>query len=139
LLVSSWVATILTPQFSSADVSHYVEATSAFRSQRSVSNPDGLSSIWTLANKLVNEGTAANVATVSKLLHFDMPLVFPMLDRRVARKLGLSVPPSFNDYKDYIECLISLQANYPTLWNSIVVNAGAASVPPLRIIDAILF
>ena len=136
LLVGSWVARILKPTFGQPELEKYSQETEQARSgtlrEFSVSRLDV---ICHAANRLLNTGDEPRLPTVSKLLHFDMPLVFPILDTYVANNLSLK--PNVDSYKRYVTCLQELAGSQ--LWVALDGIAKQAQVPVLRVVDTIVF
>ena len=140
LLVSAWVAKILKPQPEQQMLDCYLDAAADVRQQTTVEKIDigTLRKIRSAGNRLLNSGSGPNIATVSKLLHFDMPRAFPILDGRVAERIGIS-NMNTKSYSAYIDCLGAIRIDNPNTWTTVEDLAQSLGVPPLRVVDTCLF
>ncbi len=90
-----------------------------------------------LACKLLNnsEGWDLSIASASKLLHFMLPKLFPILDTKVCQMLFGNKHYSYNKYYVYISALKNFLDNN----SEIVIIANKNDMSPLRLVDIVLF
>lgn len=110
----SWLATIPAPDI---DMNHVINAVKKIEEgddyydknlrnikEDTMSLDEALKSHYTVVNKLLNHGSKGtnNLASVSKFLHFMVPEVFPIYDKKVAEKVGYDIA-CFSGYVDYVQ------------------------------------
>jgi hypothetical protein len=154
-LVGSWVPTILKPKFTPAKIEAYCKVTSELTDKKidgiiveegKLTIKDGnikfeIFEILKATKPLVSRSETSytpNIPAVSKLLHFDLPALFPILDKNVAEELYSVSNPSKSDYCKYFNEIVGLVSD--KIWEEkIAPVAKDAGVTELRLIDCVIF
>jgi len=160
-LVSSWVAKILKPDFKQEAVDRFARLSKQLTNQ-SISSanislsrdgdrnveliivgndgfPVSVRKLYSACNDLLNQGSdAANVATVSKYLHFEHPKLFPILDNTICKRV-FNQENLRNRYLEYIDdTRLLCTSNENNYWSRIAAACAKCSVSEIRILDTIL-
>ncbi|GAX90041.1 hypothetical protein [Effusibacillus lacus] len=93
-----------------------------------------------LANEIINYGSGRyNFPTTTKLLHFMFPGLFPIFDSNVCRVLyGNEYIEDYIKYHAYVFALQDYLSG-GKYSREILVEAERANLPPLRLVDLVLF